>query len=91
MLKIEFYLDLNKTFVISSFQQNLISISILDKFDYFCSFKNKKIKLFHVSKLVDSGSLLHYDNLYSIDIIILFNESLYLSTRGVNRKLTNEN
>ena len=91
LLKIEFYLDLNETFVVPSFRRNLISISVLDKFDYSCSFENKKFELFHDSKLVGSESLMDYDNLYLIDTITSFNESLHLSTREVKRKLTNGN
>ena len=91
LLKTGFYLDLYETFVVPSFRRNLISISALDKFGYFCSFGNEKFELFHDSKLVGSGSLMHYDNLYLIDTIVSFNESLHLSTRGVKRKLTNEN
>ncbi|KAJ4728701.1 Retrovirus-related Pol polyprotein from transposon TNT 1-94 [Melia azedarach] len=42
---------------------------------------------------IDSGATTHisYDNLYSLDIIASFNESLDLSSRGTKRKLTNEN
>ena len=91
LLKTGFYLDLDDTFVVPSFRRNLISISALDKSGYSCSFGNGKLSLFHDSKLVGSGSLLSYDNLYSLDINASFNETLHLSTRGVKRKLTNEN
>ena len=47
--------------------------------------------MFHDSKLVSYDYLIHYNNLYLIDTIISFNESLYLCTRRVKRKLTNEN
>ena len=40
LLKISVYLDLKETYVVSSFRWNLISISILDKFGYYCSFGN---------------------------------------------------
>ena len=91
LLKTGFYLDLDETFIVPSFRRNLISISALDKFGYSCSFGNGKFSLFHDSKLVGSGSLSVYDNLYLIDTIASFNESLQLSTRGIKRKLTNKN
>ncbi|KAB5512257.1 hypothetical protein DKX38_029285 [Salix brachista] len=41
-----------------------------------------RLFLFYDSKLCGFGSISGYDNLYSIDIIASFNESLQLSTRG---------
>ena len=38
-------LDLHETFYVSSFRWNLVSISYLDKFDYSCSFGNRKFIL----------------------------------------------
>jgi transposase InsO family protein len=91
LLKTGLYLDLNETFIVPSFRRNLISISALDKSGYSCSFGNGKFSLFYDSKLSGSGSLSGYDNLYLIDTIASFNESLQLSTRGTKRKLTTEN
>lgn len=91
LLKTEFYLDLNETFIVLSFRRNVISISALDKSSYSCSFGNEKFNLFHDSKLASSGSLPGYDNLYLIDTIASFNESLHLSTRCIKKKLTSEN
>ncbi|RDX75881.1 hypothetical protein CR513_44196, partial [Mucuna pruriens] len=45
-LKIGFHLNLFKTFIVSSFRQNLISISNLDKFGFSCSFENNKVSLY---------------------------------------------
>lgn len=42
-LKIKFYLDLFKTFVVPFFGLNLISIFILDKFGFSYSFEDKKV------------------------------------------------
>jgi hypothetical protein len=84
-------LDLDETFIVPSFRRNLISISALDKFGFSCSFGNRIFSLFHDSKLVGSGSLSSCDNLYSLDIIASYNETLQLSTQGVKRKLANEN
>ena len=84
-------MDLNETFIVPSFRRNLISISTLDKFDYSCSFGNNKFNFFHDSKMIGTGSLSGYDNLYLLDTTASFNESLHLSTRGIKRKLTNEN
>ena len=80
LLKTEFYLDLDETFIVSSFRQNLISISALDKSGYFCSFGNGKFSLLHDSKVVGSSFLSGFDNLYLLDTIASFNESLQLST-----------
>ena len=84
-------MDLNETFVVPSFGRNLISIPALDKFGFSYSFGNGKFSLFHDSKLVGSGSLSDDDNLYMLDTIASFNESLQLSTRGVKKKFINEN
>ena len=91
LLKTGFHLDLDETFVVPSFRQNLISIYALDKFSFSCSFGNEKFSLFNDSKLVGCSSFSDDDNLYMLDTIASFNESLQLSTRGVKRKLTNEN
>ena len=45
LLKTGVYLDLKETYVVPSFRQNLISISVLDKFGYYCSFGNSKFIL----------------------------------------------
>ena len=90
LLRSGFYLDLNKTFVIPSFRRNLISISALDRFGYYCLFENEKFSLQN-SNLVGTGSLSSYDNLYFLDSIASFNESLHVSAIGVKLKLTSEN
>ena len=77
LLKTCYYLDLNETFIVLSFRWNLISISTLDKFGYSYSFGNNKFSLFSDSKMVGTGSLSLYNNLYLLDTIALFNESLH--------------
>ena len=84
-------MDLNETFVVPSFRRNLVSISVLDKFGYFCSFENNNFSLFQNSNLIGIGSLFYVDNLYMLHTIVSYHETLQLSTRGVKRKLTNEN
>ena len=91
LIKSGSYLDLNETFVVPSFRWNLVSIYVLDKFGYSCSFGNNKFRLFQNSNLVGTGSLSYVDNLYMLDIVASYHETLQLSTRGVKRKLTNEN
>ena len=91
LLKIGFYLDLDETFIFQSFRWNLISISDLGKSNYSCSFGNGKFNLFHDSNFIGSSSLSGSDNFYMLDTIASFNESLQLSTRGLKRRLTNEN
>lgn len=68
LLNIGFYLGLDQTFIILSFRWNLVSIFVLDKFNYSCSFKDRKLSLFLDSKLVETDSLSSYDNFYSINI-----------------------
>ena len=41
--------------------------------------------------MVGTDSLSYVDNLYMLDTFALYHETLQLSTRGVKRKLTNEN
>ena len=42
-------------------------------------------------QLPSACSLLGYNNLYLIDTIASFKETLHISTRGIKHKLTNEN
>ncbi|KAL5773548.1 hypothetical protein ACOSQ2_013472 [Xanthoceras sorbifolium] len=72
------YLDLKNTFVVPSFRQNLVSISLLDKFGYYCSFGNNQFNLSLNSNVVGAGSLCVYDNLYLLDTIVLYNETLHV-------------
>jgi len=87
-LKTGFYLDLFETFVVPSFRRNLISISILDKFGFSCSFRNNKVSLYKNSNMAGSGSLI--DNLYMLNVVSSYNEILQISSHGTKRKL-NEN
>ena len=91
LLKSGTYLDLNETYVVPSFRRNFVSISILDKFGYTCSFGNNKFSPFQNSNLVGTGSLSYVDNLYMLDTVASYHETLQLSTQGVKRKLTDEN
>ena len=91
LLRTGFYLDLIETYVVPSLRRNLVFVPILDTSGYCCSFGNGKIIFYQNSNLVGSGSLLRYDNLYFLDTIVSFNESLHVSTIGIKRKLTNEN
>ena len=90
LLKTSVYLDLKETYVVSSFKRNLISISVLDKFGYYCSFGNSKFSLSLYSNVIGTGSLSVHDNLYLLDTIVSFNETLYTSIRGTKRKLTDK-
>ena len=91
LLRTGFYLDLIETHVVPSLRRNLVFVPVLDTFGYCCSFGNGKVILYQNSNLVGSGSLLCYDNLYFLDTIASFNESLHVSTIGIKRKLTSEN
>ena len=54
-------------------------------------FGNNKFSLFQNSNFVGTGSLSYVDNLYMLDTVASYHETLQLSTRGVRRNLTNEN
>ena len=41
--------------------------------------------------MVGTGSLSYVDNVYMLDTVASYHETLQLITRGVKRKLTNEN
>ena len=90
-LRTDYFLDLKDTFVVPSFRQNLVFVSILDKFGYCCLFGNGKFSLFQNSNLVAIDSLSGFDNLYLLDTNASFSESLHVNTIGVKRKLIDEN
>ena len=75
-------LDLKETYVVPSFRWNLILISVLDRFGYYCSFGNSKFGLSFNSNVIGTGSLSMHDNLYLLETIASFNETLYTSIRG---------
>ena len=83
-----FYLDLKYNFVVPSFRQNLISVSYLDKSGYFCSFGNNEFNLSFNSSIVGTDSLLAYDNLYLLDTVATYNETLIQNLMVLNVKLT---
>ena len=85
-LKTGFYLDLFETFVASSFRQNLISISSLDKSSFSCSFGNNNVSLYQNSTFIGSGSLI--DNLYMLNVISSYNEILQTNSCGTKQKLS---
>jgi len=82
-----FYLDLKDTFVVPSFRRNLISVSYLDKSGYSCSFGNNEFSLSFNSNIIGTGSLLAYDNLYLLDTVTTYNETLYTESHGTKRKI----
>ena len=57
LLKTGIYLDLKETFIVPSFRGNLVSIFVLDKLGYTCSFENSKFCLCLNSNIVGAGSL----------------------------------
>ena len=90
LLKTGVYLDLKETYVVPSFRRNLISISVLDRSGYYCSFGNSKFGLSLNSNVIGTGSLSVHDNLYLLETIASFNETMYTSIRGTKRKLTDK-
>ena len=87
LLKTGHFLNLEETYIVPSFRWNLVSISILNKFGYSCSFGNNNFSLLQYSNLIGTGSLSLHDNLYLLDIIASFNETLHASSRGTKQKL----
>ena len=75
-------LDLEETFVIPLFRRNLISVSCLDKFGYYCSFRNEMVNLYLNSNVIDTSSLT--DKLYKLNIKATNgNETLHSSNCGI--------
>ncbi|KAH9741472.1 Integrase catalytic domain-containing protein [Citrus sinensis] len=91
LMKTGCYLDLLDTFVVPSFRRNLISVSVLDKSGYSCSFVNRQFSLSINSNVIGTGLLNAYDNLYLLDTVSRYNENLHFSSRGIKRKLEKEN
>jgi len=86
-----YYLDLKDTFIVPSFRRNLVYFSLLDKFGYYCSFGNNQFSLSLNSNVISIGSLCAYDNLYLLDTIASYNETLHVESRGTKCKLNKEN
>jgi len=86
-----FYLDLKDTFIVLSFRQNLVYVSVLDRFDYHYSFRNNQFSLSLNSNIVSTGSLSIYDNLYLLDTIASYNEILHVNSRDTKCKLNKKN
>jgi hypothetical protein len=82
-MKTDLYLNLFDTFVVPSFRRNLIYISALDKLDFSCSFGDGMFDLYRHSNMVISGFLSVMDNLYALDIIFSYNETLNNETRNI--------
>ena len=82
---------MKETFIVSSFRMNLVSIFVLDKLGYTYSFEHSQFNLYLNSNIIGIGSLLGFDNLYLLDIIASYYETLHVSSCGTKRKLTNEN
>ena len=85
------YLDLKYTFVVPSFRRNLISVSVLDKSGYSCSFGNNQFSLSFNLNIVGTSYLSTYDNLYLLDTIAYYNEILHVESRGTKHKLNKKN
>ncbi|KAK8952136.1 hypothetical protein KSP39_PZI003213 [Platanthera zijinensis] len=85
------FLHLEDTFVVPSFRRNLISISVLDKSGFSCSFGNRIFTLSYANTVLGTGSLSANDNLYMLNTNTSFNETLYVSSSGTKRKLTDTN
>ena len=90
LLKTGVYLDLKETYVVPSFRRNLISIFVLEKYGYYCSFGNSKFNISLNSNVIGTGSLSVHDNLYLLDTVTSFKETLCTSMRGTKRKLTDK-
>jgi len=86
-----FYLDLKDTFVVPSFRRYLVSISYLDKFGYLGSFGNNVFRLSFNSDIVGTASLLINDNLYLLDTVASYGESINAKLCGIERRIDNTN
>lgn len=86
-----FYLNLKDTLVVPSFRRNLVSVSHLDKFGYSCSFGNNLVQLSLNSNEIGTGSLMVNDNLYMLNTIADYCETLNVESCGTKRKIENNN
>lgn len=91
LLSTGFYLDLKDTFVVLSLRRNLISVSYLEKLGYLCLFGNNMFKLSFNSNIFGTNSLMTHDNLYLLDTIATYGESLNVESCGTKRKIDNNN
>ena len=80
LLRIGYYLDLINTFVVLSFRWNLIFVFVLDKSSYSCSFEDNQFLLSINSNVIGTSLLIYYDNLYSLDTITSYQETLHASS-----------
>ena len=78
IMKTGYHLYLYQTFVVPSFGRNLISVSVLDKSGYHCSFGDRKFGLYKDSVLIGTGNLGTYDNLYLVDTKASMEHSFHL-------------
>jgi hypothetical protein len=90
LLETGLYLDLFDTFVVPFFRRNLISIFALEKLYFSCSFGDGKFGLYRHSNIIASGFLSVMDNLYALDNIASYNETLNNETRNVRQELTHQ-
>jgi hypothetical protein len=84
-MKTDLYLDLFETFIVTSFRQNLISIFALDKLGFSCSFGDENFGLYRHSNMVASDFLSVMNNIYTLDIIISYNETLNFKTKILDK------
>ena len=57
---------------------------------YTCSFGNSQFSLYLNSNNIGIDILSRFNNLYLLNIIVLYYETFHVSSRGTKRKLTNE-
>ena len=67
----------------------MISVFYLNKSGYSCSFGNNQVNLSVNSKVITTGSLVVYYNIYMLDIVASYHESLNIDFCGTKRKLDN--
>lgn len=75
--------------MVPSFRWNLIPVSYLDKSIFLYSFRNNIFNLSLNSYIVVTSSLFYHDNLYFLDIIATYNESLNVESCGTKCKIDN--
>src|SRR4051812_21131507 len=89
LLSIGHYLNLFDTFVVPSFRRNLDFVPCLEYFGYECSLGlgNNQFRLSINSNIVRTGTLMVYDNLYLLDTIVSYNETLNVESHGTKHKI----
>lgn len=90
LLHTGYYLDFIDTIIVSSFRWNLVFVSQLDKFGHSCLSRNKLFSLSTNANAIGTSFLNIYDNIYTLDIVESYIESMHTKLGGIRHKINKE-